>query len=115
MAKQIEGVGPEAETVTNEKGGRQSRTVGAFHLIGGKSLFRLAGVLEYGATKYKVNNWRLISYEDHLNHALQHLAALLAGDRQDDHLGHAFCRLMMAIETEDPEWDPLAIREGKRS
>jgi hypothetical protein len=97
------GVGPDAPIVTNAQGGMQSKVERAFHLMDGKAMFRLAGVLHIGAQRYARDNWRKIDCEDHINHALQHLFAYQAGDRQDDHLGHAFCRLMMACATEVDE------------
>jgi hypothetical protein len=65
-----------------------------------QQVIRVAKVLQFGADKYKANNWRLIPQEEHLNHALIHIVAFLAGDTQDDHLDHALCRLMMAYATE---------------
>lgn len=44
------------------------------------------------------SNWHSIPLGDHVNHALTHLFAHLAGDVQDDHLEHASCRLLMALE-----------------
>lgn len=84
----------------------------AFEQIGGigiESIIKVAEVLQYGATKanngkgYPVNNWRLISREEHLNHALIHIVAMIAGDTQDNHRGHALCRLMMAKATKESE------------
>ena len=107
----IEGIGPDAEIVENEAGGKQSKAVAAFHLMDAPAMIRLAKVLQYGASRYERDNWRKIPCEEHLNHALIHIFAAFAGDTQDDHLGHAFCRLMMACATEDdgsvekrPEW-----------
>lgn len=94
-------LGPESETVTNEQGGKQSRLDFRFDLFDPKAMFNLAGILDYGAKKYGVNNWKQIPRNDHLNHALVHIYAYLEGNRQDDHLGHAFCRLMFAIGTEE--------------
>lgn len=135
----IEGIGKDAEIVVNEKGGKQSKAIGAFYLVDpifligffkeynyeisniayymlGKqtkeemvkcimdkysnALMQIAKVLEYGASRYSPNNWRLIPEEDHLNHALIHLYALEEGDTQDDHLGHFLTRIMMAYATE---------------
>lgn len=162
----IDGVGQDAEIVVNEKGGKQSKSPMAMHLVDPKYLswlakdsaemyeyidrddcltvdtednekyncyraiekiasfmtcgetnmllyamdeieadglqqvIRVAKVLQFGADKYKANNWRLIPQEEHLNHALIHIVAFLAGDTQDDHLDHALCRLMMAYATE---------------
>jgi len=53
-----------------------------------------------GAQRYEKDNWRGIDLDDHLNHALVHIYAHLAGDAQDDHLAHAFCRMMMAVAVE---------------
>jgi hypothetical protein len=54
-------------------------------------------VTGYGAANYGENNWRLVPVEQNINHAIQHLYGYLAGDRSDDHLGHAFTRCMMAL------------------
>jgi hypothetical protein len=70
---------------------------GRFDRLSTKALFRLAEVLGYGASKYAPNNWRAVPTAEHLNHALVHLFAFLGGDTQDDHLGHAFCRIHMAL------------------
>jgi hypothetical protein len=171
----IEGVGQDAEIVTNERGGKQSKAPMAMHLIdplflkgwaGNKAdeleyedeleatcvlencklehdcyraieyiarfmentdvfnkenllwaadylckdvlqqMIRIAKVLQYGASRYAPNNWRLIPQEEHINHALIHIVAHLAGDTQDEHLDHALCRLMMAYATEkSPDFD----------
>lgn len=165
-AKIIEGVGADAEIVTNEKGGKQSKSTMAMHLVDPKFLetfaqnkasvfeycdegggtcvedkdmelhgcykaiehiaqymqngvefelqmamdsldceelqqiISIAKILQYGAERYAPNNWRLIPEEEHINHALIHLVAHIAGDKQDDHINHALCRLMMAMATE---------------
>jgi hypothetical protein len=85
------------ETTTNEQGGKQSRLDYRFDLIDAKALFELAKVMHEGAQKYERDNWRKISAEDHLNHAVSHIFAHLAGDEQDDHLSHALCRCHMAL------------------
>jgi hypothetical protein len=99
MAK-IVGVGPDAPTVVSENGAKQSAAPYRFDLIDGPALFDLAAILSTGAEKYGIDNWRGLPTRDHVNHALMHLYAYLAGDGQDNHLGHAFCRLMFAVATE---------------
>lgn len=165
-AKMIDGVGKDAEIVTNDKGGKQSKSPMAMHLLdpkyledyvddklremmymdidgsmicaksdeerkhiyeailniarymqdeeqkfflqvaaddlceGDEQLVKIAKVLQYGASRYEANNWRLIPEEEHINHALIHLIAAALGDTQDDHIDHALCRLMMAYATE---------------
>jgi hypothetical protein len=84
---------------TNELGGKQSRLERRFDLISPIALQRLAHVLWYGAIRYGDDNWKGIFVEDHLNHAIDHVYAFLTGDTDEDHLGHAFCRLMMALDT----------------
>lgn len=68
--------------------------------IDDKPLIDIAKVLQEGAEKYEANNWRLIPQEEHINHALIHYMAFKMGDKQDDHLEHCMCRLMMAYATE---------------
>lgn len=91
------GLGKDAEITTNTAGGKQSRIEFAFHLLDAPAIMALANVVYQGAEKYARDNWRLISEEEHLNHALAHIFAYMAGDRQDDHLEHALCRLMMSV------------------
>ena len=93
----LRGVGPEAPVVTNAAGGRQSLHRWRFDLIDAHALFVLGRILDYGARKYGANNWRRIPVEDHINAAVMHFYAYLAGDRQDDHLGHALARATFAL------------------
>lgn len=90
-------LGKDAPITTNASGGKQSDPCCAFHLLDAHAMMALANVTYEGAKKYARDNWRLISKEEHINHALTHLFAHLAGDRQDDHLEHALCRVMMAL------------------
>jgi hypothetical protein len=95
----VEGVGPDAPAETNAAGGKQSASL--YSLTASfphKAVLAVAKIVKYGLKKYTPDNWRLIGREDHLNHALVHVFAYLAGDRQDDHLEHAACRLLMALE-----------------
>lgn len=136
-------VGPDAPIVENELGGKQSKAIGAFHLIDpvfmygtfqrvwelavpvldymngdidkdymvDKLIFDLdtsnktpiileiAKTMEYGIDRYKLNNWRLIPEEEHLNHALIHLFMAEIGNADDDHIAHFYTRIMMAYAT----------------
>jgi hypothetical protein len=87
-----------AEIAVNEHGGKQSKLEFRYDLISPAALNILAHVLWYGFQRYGKDNWKKIPTEDHLNHALYHIYAHLAGNSDEDHLGHAFTRLMMAIE-----------------
>lgn len=93
----IAGVGPDVSPTVNERGGAQASTPYRFDLLDAKAMFRLAEVAGHGAEKYGADNWRNIDITENVNHALQHLYAYLAGDRQDDHLAHALCRCLFAV------------------
>lgn len=92
----ITSMGPDVETVTNEKGASQSALPYRFDLVDGPAMFKMAEVLAVGAEKYGVNNWRGIPVEDHLNHMIAHAYAWLAGDHSDEHLSHVCCRAIFA-------------------
>lgn len=94
-------------TVLNEHGGAQSHIAVRFDLIPPDSIRALAGVFAFGVQVkgYKPNNWRWVTREDHINHAIEHLYAYLHGDTKDEdcrgegavmHLSHALCRVAMA-------------------
>ncbi|WP_461570741.1 dATP/dGTP diphosphohydrolase domain-containing protein [Thermincola ferriacetica] len=97
----IIGVGPDTPEHINEAGGRESDIPYRCDLLGARAILEIARILYKGAKKYKENNWRLISCRSHINHALTHIFAYLAGDTQDEHLEHALCRMMMAVETKN--------------
>lgn len=97
------------ELVTNENGAKQSAIAVRFDLVPAKALAEVAHVLDHGAKKYGVENWRGIETEDNLNHALRHAYAFLASREpyQDgygkpageiEELSHAACRIMFALE-----------------
>jgi len=90
-------LGPDTSIVINEQGGSQSELHFAFTELDASAMFRLANILYTGREKYGKGNWRKISVDDHLDHAMTHIFAYLSGNKEDDHLGHAFCRLMFAV------------------
>lgn len=68
------------------------------------AIFAAAEVVKIGADRYDESvderNYTKIPVYDHINHAIQHLFAYLAGDTSDDHLGHAIVRCMFAFEVD---------------
>ena len=99
MRSVIPGVGPDAPVVQTDKGGLHSDTPYRLDAVPPKALLAVASVLKIGAEKYGFDNWRRIAKAEHINHALVHVYAHLAGDQSDDHLTHATCRLLFALET----------------
>lgn len=96
----IKGVGKDEPIVTNNKGGEQSKSSYAFHLIDRDALLAIAERLQFGQDKgYARDNWRLIDSEEHYNHMLIHYFAAVAGDTSDDHLAGFICRAMMCYAT----------------
>ena len=91
---------PDAPTYTNEHGGKQSITASRLDLFPPFAWFHVGAILDKGAVKYGEWNWLKTTVAENVNHAMNHLAALLMGDTRDDHLGHAACRLMMALDLE---------------
>lgn len=96
----VPGVGRDAPTVVNAAGGKQSHSPYRADLLPPLATLEVARVLREGAAKYGEDNWRKIEAKSLLNHALVHCLAWLAGDRSDDHLSHAACRLLMALDLE---------------
>lgn len=82
--------------------GKQTKIDFAFDLVCPQAMLALARVLQEGRERGRTEaGWKSLPTADHLNHALMHVYAHQAGDRQEDHLQHAFCRLMMAWSVEN--------------
>ena len=97
----VTGVGPDEPTTTNDLGGMETASPYRCDLLPGKATLEIAKVLKQGTDKYQPDNWRLIPFESHINHALQHIFAHQAGDTQDNHIAHAACRMLFALELLD--------------
>lgn len=93
----IRGVSTSAPIITNEKGAKQSDSPYRLDLVDPKALLAIGAVLKEGAAKYGEENWRGIDLNDHINHALVHIYAYLAGDTSDDHIEHAATRMIFAL------------------
>lgn len=97
----LKGLDPDMPTVTNSKGGKQSDTPYGLRYVPPVAILKVSEVLKKGAEKYGGRNWTNIEIEDHLNHALQHIFAYLAGDRSDNHLANLSCRSLFALELQE--------------
>lgn len=87
----------EGETITNAKGGKQSFTKAMFSAIPAISLKLLAECLGFGARKYGFDNWKSLSLEENICHALNHLNEYRLGDRSEPHLVNAMARISFAL------------------
>lgn len=76
-------------------------------LISPIGLKALAKTYAEGAAKFGANNWENgMPVTDLLNHGIAHIYAFLAGDRTEDHLGHAAWNLLGAIHSLE-QWPEL--------
>jgi hypothetical protein len=63
-----------------------------------QALCILARTLASGRRSHRAGVWRLKPVQKHLRHARKHLDLLASGAGGEDHLAHAACRLLMALE-----------------
>jgi len=87
----------------NAFGGRQSEIPCRFDLIPACALHEVAKVLKEAAKKYGEGNWRRITLEDHLSHALRHGYRACEAHRtgSEDPRGDLVrlaCRALLALE-----------------
>ena len=96
------GLSDNAVIGTNKSGGKQhNRPYRSealfFNALLAISNLRWDAVVNKG---YDDDNYKLIDKTDHIGRALTHLFAYMAGDNSNDHLCHAACRVLMALELE---------------
>lgn len=87
-----------------------------YDLISPIGLRAVAVACAEGAVKYGDFNWeRGMPAGDMLNHAVRHIYLFLAGDRTEDHLGHAAWNVMGAIHSLEawPELNEGTLRSGQ--
>lgn len=87
-----------------------------YDLISPIGLRAVAEACAEGARKYGSWNWEAgMPATDMLNHAVRHIYLFLAGDRTEDHLGHAAWNVMGAIHSLEawPELNEGTLRSGQ--
>jgi len=92
------------ERVTFTGGAIREATTGKgrYDLLSPIALFRIARVMEKGATKYAARNWEVgIPISRFLDAALRHTLQHIEGYWDEDHLAQAAWNLMGAIHTEE--------------
>lgn len=86
-----------------------------YDLISPIGLAAVAAACAEGAAKYSAYNWeRGMPATDMLNHAIRHIYLFLAGDRSEDHLGHAGWNVIGAIHSLEvwPDLNEGTLRTG---
>jgi len=94
----IESLGKDISEETNSSGGKQHSRPYRAQAIPPKAMLRLAKIREYDLSEFRSN--RIV---DHVDQALNHILTYETGDRSDDHLGYALCRLAYAVEMEEED------------
>lgn len=89
--------------IEEHNGGKHTKLAERYDLVAVDAERLKAQILAEGAVRYNDpdgSNWRKIPIRHHLNHALAHIYEYLDGNRDEAHLGHAYCRLMFAVALE---------------
>jgi len=94
----LPGVGPDAPRRAD---GKASESPYRFDLLQPHALAAVAALAKRGHEKYGIH-WTEYQPNDHLNHAMQHIFAYLAGDKQEgtpsEHLVHAAWRILSTLD-----------------
>jgi len=88
-------------TTTYSSGAKRSTTDARYDLLSPIGLHRAAQAAHAGAEKYQAfNHEKGLEVHVYLNHVMRHIMAYLAGDRSEDHLGHAAWGCLFACQSE---------------
>lgn len=71
-----------------------------FALLPWEGVRQVAEQMTEGLRDHDEGGWRKLPKRAHISRAIRHLALHLSGDTSEDHLRHAACRCLMALEYE---------------
>ena len=94
----IKWVKGEENIETNRNGGMHSKLLYRCDLLPFSAILAIARVLKKGCEKYSDYNWKKVTRDEHINHALTHLFKMRTGDHSEEHLAQALTRLCFAFE-----------------
>ena len=101
------GLSDDLEIKTNESGGKQHDRPYRSEALFFRALMAISSLRHDAVVNkgYEDENYKLIPKREHIGRALTHIFAYMAGDKSNDHLCHAACRVLMALELELEEKD----------
>src|ERR1017187_601896 len=84
-----------------------------FDLIPWGAVCQVARTTTDALKDHDEGGWRSLSRREHVSRTLRHLALYLSGDTSEEHLEHATCRMLMALDNKDePKYQVMTIGPG---